>query len=219
MKIKNIIFDFDGTIADTAALIVATMQRTIKELNLPQKTDTQCRAMIGFRLEEVPGILWPDSLITSEQYAKAYRNNFDRFKETFKIRCFPGVIETLNRLYKTGINMAIATSRSRKSLEEYLKDLELNEYFGILIGGSDVVNGKPSPEPVLTILSKMDSSAGETLIVGDMAVDIMMGNRAGTQTCGVTYGNGMKKELADAGADYIIDNFSELIPLLNRIDS
>ncbi|MBR6490761.1 MAG: HAD family hydrolase, partial [Bacteroidales bacterium] len=51
----------------------------------------------------------------------------------------------------------------------------------------------------------------QTLVVGDMDVDILMGANAGTKTCGVTYGNGTKKELEEVGADYVIDNIEELM--------
>ena len=58
-QIRNIIFDFDGTLADTSKLIVATMQKSIKEYGLPSRTEEQIRATIGVRLEEIPLILWP----------------------------------------------------------------------------------------------------------------------------------------------------------------
>lgn len=59
----------------------------------------------------------------------------------------------------------------------------------------------------------MNYEAAETLVVGDMAVDILMGANAGTKTCGVTYGNGTKRELEEAGADYIIDSIAQLIEI------
>jgi phosphoglycolate phosphatase len=62
-------------------------------------------------------------------------------------------------------------------------------------------------------LSAMNYEAAETLVVGDMAVDILMGANAGTKTCGVTYGNGTKRELEEAGADYIIDSITQLIEI------
>ena len=59
----------------------------------------------------------------------------------------------------------------------------------------------------------MQFVASETLVVGDMAVDILMGANAGTKTCGVTWGNGTRKELNEAGADFIIDEIEELIEI------
>jgi len=67
---------------------------------------------------------------------------------------------------------------------------------------------------VVRTLTAMQFEASQTLVVGDMAVDILMGANAGTKTCGVTWGNGTRKELEEAGADYIIDKMEELISLI-----
>ena len=62
----------------------------------------------------------------------------------------------------------------------------------------------------------MGIAALQTLVVGDMAVDILMGARTGCRTCGVTYGNGTRKELEEAGADFVIDDMKELIGIVNQ---
>jgi phosphoglycolate phosphatase len=62
-------------------------------------------------------------------------------------------------------------------------------------------------------MADMGFSADETLVVGDMPVDILMGKGAGARTCAVTYGNASREDLAAAGADFIIDDFSELLPI------
>lgn len=211
MKYRNIIFDFDGTLADTAALIIETMRRTINALQLPEKSDEECKAMIGYRLEEIPLILWPDIPDMATQYVTAYRDIFNAIKDSFKIRLYPHVFDTLAELNRMGTRMAIASSRSRASLQEYCTELHISDCFRMLVGGGDVKNGKPAPDPVNLILYTQGWNKDETLVVGDMNVDILMGKSAGAPTCGVTYGNGSIEQLKDAGADYIISNFSELI--------
>lgn len=214
MKYRNIIFDFDGTLVDTSALITATMQRTLKALNLPPKSDRECKSMIGFRLAEIPSILWPEIPDLSERYAKTYREIFNFIKDEFKVNMFPHVFETLKALNREGIRMAIASSRSKASLLEYCSDMHIMEYFQMLVGGGEVKNGKPAPDPVNLILATQGWNKAETLMVGDMNVDILMGKAAGTDTCGVTYGNGSFIELQEAGADYIISDFSALSAIL-----
>lgn len=213
MKYRNIIFDFDGTLVDTAALIIETMHRTIDALNLPYKTDAECKAMIGYRLEDVPAILWPEVPNLSERYVTTYRAIFNTIKDSYKIHLYPGVLETLDTMHRDGVRMAIASSRSKASLQEYCTELHLGEYFQMLVGGGDVKNGKPSPEPVNHILSAQGWNSDETLVVGDMNVDILMGKRAGAATSGVTYGNGSVAELQEAGADYIISDFPALLSI------
>lgn len=215
MKYRNIIFDFDGTLADTAELTVETMHKTNRALNLPDKSDAECKAMIGYRLEEIPSILWPEMPDLSERYAATFREIYKSAKEDFKVRTYPGVSDTLTRLKLNGIRMAVASSRSKVSLMDLCHELHIDDYFQMVVGGGDVNNGKPAPDPVNLVLATQGWDKDETLVVGDMSVDILMGKAAGAATCGVIYGNGSVAELRDVGADYLISDFSELKDLLN----
>ena len=213
MKYKNIIFDFDGTLADTADLTVATMQRTIEALNLPKQSDEVCRSMIGYRLEEIPSILWPDFPVLSELFASSFREIFKITKDSYTVQLYPHVLDTLTYLKQNGVCMAVASSRSKVSLHEYLAKINIDGYFQMVVGGGDVKNGKPAPDPVNLILSIQGWDKDETLVVGDMNVDILMGIAAGTATCGVTYGNGSIAELKESCADYIVSDFAALIKI------
>ena len=217
MKYRNIIFDFDGTLVATAALIIETMHRTIAALHLPEKSDEECRSMIGYRLEDIPTILWPEIRNLSERYVATYREIFNSIKGTFKVRMFADVYKTLTGLIGIGVRMAIASSRSKASLQEYCSDLHINDCFLMMVGGGEVKNGKPAPDSVNLILDAQGWEKSETLVVGDMAVDILMGKSAGTDTCGVTYGNGSIDELKKAGADYIISRFAELFEIKRSV--
>jgi phosphoglycolate phosphatase len=213
--IKLIIFDFDGTLGDTRRNIVTTMQMTIQELGLAARTDNECASKIGLPLDGCFEALYPDeSKDTIQLCTDTYRRIFQENLQTMKPQLFPKVKETLQALKKQGLTLTIASSRWHKSLAELTHDLQIAEYISMLVGADDVVKAKPNPEPVLNTLSAMGFKANETLVVGDMNVDILMGKNAGAKTCGVTYGNGTKEELEAAGADYIIDSFDELIETL-----
>ena len=207
-----IIFDFDGTLGDTRRNIVTTMQMTIAELHLPNRSEEECAATIGLPLAECFRTLFPD--IQEElipRCAETYRRLFNENLKTIHPEAFPGVVETLSVLHQEGFTLTIASSRSRNSLTELTRNMGIANYISYILGADDVKEAKPKPEPVLKTLADMHFDAGETLVVGDMAVDIQMGANAGTKTCGVTWGNGTRDELVQAGADYIIDNIEELI--------
>ncbi|MCH5240525.1 MAG: HAD family hydrolase [Muribaculaceae bacterium] len=209
-KVQNLIFDFDGTLADTSKLIVATMQKSIEELGLPTRTEDEIKATIGIRLEEIPSYLWPDIDGLGEKVAAVYRRNFELLKDKISVELFHGVKETLQNLSDKGIKMAIATSRSLHSVEQLSEQLGIRKYFDYLLGGDSVCQGKPNPESIYKILNSIGGEAEKSMMIGDMSVDIMMGKNAGTKTCGVTYGNGKSTELKKAGADFIINSFLEL---------
>ena len=218
MRKRLIIFDFDGTLGDTRQTIVTTMQMTIKELQLSGRSDDECAATIGLPLVGCFKAMFPD--LQTEQIqlcADTYRRIFNDNQRIIKPQSFPHVVETLSALKEKGFTLTIASSRSHASLSELTQDMGISERISYLIGADDVKKAKPEPEPVLNTLSAMNGRSCETLVVGDMAVDILMGANAGTKTCGVTWGNGTRKELQEAGADFIIDSIEELIEIADKI--
>ena len=217
MNIRLIIFDFDGTLGDTRRTIVTTMQMTIACLGLPSRSDAECVSTIGLPLYGCFETLYPDTdKGTIRQCTDTYRRLFQENLQTVRPQSFPKVTETLSALKQKGFALAIASSRNHASLVELTADLGISELISCLTGADDVEKAKPDPEPVLSVLSALGYGASETLVVGDMNVDILMGARAGARTCGVTYGNGTRRELEEAGADYIIDSIDELIGIAER---
>lgn len=208
---KLIIFDFDGTLGDTRHIIVTTMQMTIEEMGLPARTDDECASKIGLPLDGCFKALYPEECRdTARRCADIYRRIFEENKAHLKPRPFPGVVETLASLKEQGCQLTIASSRWHRSLNELTRDMGIAGFFTYLVGADDVEQAKPHPEPVLKTLSHMGIEPSQTLVVGDMNVDILMGLKAGCKTCGVTYGNGTRQELEEAGADYVISNIAEL---------
>lgn len=206
---KTIILDFDGTLGDTRAVIVKTMQQTIAELGLPQRSDAECVATIGLPLNEGFRSLMPMTEEMGHKCADVYRRLFDLNNVPGAVPMFPHVRETIEELYGRGVTLAIASSRGRDTLLGFLRDMKLEQYISRVVAVSDVEHAKPAPDMVLDILRHVGCRADEALVVGDTVFDIEMGRRAGAKTCGVTYGNGTRESLADA--DFLIDDFGELL--------
>lgn len=209
-----IILDFDGTLCDTRQTIVKTLQMTMDKLCLPVADEYACAATIGLPLSESFKTLFPS--LTDAQAsgcAQTYRDIFEENKKQFAPKVFPHVAETLKELSKRGLTLSIASSRSNHSLLDFVKAFGFDKVISLILGADDVTKAKPDPEPVLLTLRKLGFSASNALVVGDMPFDILMGGRAGAKTCGVTYGNASREELQDSGADYIIDDFANLLDL------
>lgn len=219
-QIQLIIFDFDGTLGDTRKTIVSTMQMTIAEIGLPYRTDNECASTIGLPLDGCFATLFPTAgKETIQNCTDTYRRIFIENVQSIQPQTFPYVLETLSALKRQGYRLTIASSRWHKSLSELTRDLCIAEYFDYLVGANDVDHAKPHPEPVMKTLTEMGVNASDALVVGDMNVDILMGANAGAKTCGVTYGNGTREELLQAGADYIINRFDELLEILTPHES
>jgi phosphoglycolate phosphatase len=209
--IKLVILDFDGTLADTVELIVLTNQETQRRMNYPVCEPEKIIATIGLPLEECIVTMYPE--VKQEempQWLATYREVFDGLKQQMVPSLFPQVLETLRELHRRGIVLTVASSRGKVSLADFLQEMCLAPYISYVLAAEDVTHAKPNPEPVLKTLEALSFKPEETLVVGDMPVDIQMGLGAGTLTCGVTYGNSNRAALTDAGANFVIDNFGEL---------
>ena len=209
--LKLIILDFDGTLGDTRANIVQTMRRTLERLGYPIPDEPTIAATIGVPLEKgfeqmLPGISPADVALC----AATYREIFEKCRKEMIPDLFPHVKETLEALKENGFILTVASSRSYGSLKQFLQDMGIAPYISYVLGANSVTHAKPHPEPVLKTMADLGYAPDETLVVGDMPVDILMGKGAGARTCAVTYGNASREELAAAGADLIIDDFSEL---------
>lgn len=211
-----LILDFDGTIGDTSALITSTMQKTLRELQLPVCSVEDCTRTIGLPLEQsFMEILHSSDLVVGKQCAEVYRRIFSASHQPGVVPVFPHVLESIRFFYKEGITVTLASSRGHASLQAFVKEMHLESYISYILGADDVRKSKPDPYPVLKILRIFSVKPQNALVVGDTKFDILMGKRAGAKTCGVTYGNGLRKELEQAGADAIVDDFGQIPVLLD----
>lgn len=213
--IKNLFFDFDGTLADTTEGIVRTGLATLREMGLPASTPERIRATIGLPLGQcfARGTDTPPERI--DEACATYRRIFN----DIAIPCttlYPHVPETLERLQADGYRMAICTSRSNNSLHTLLQVLGIRQFFAELATNEDVPHPKPAPDLVLLLLERLGADPKETLVVGDTVFDLQMGRAAGCRTCGVTWGNQDRPTLQSASPDRILDDFRELAGILTH---
>lgn len=213
------ILDFDGTLGDTAGIIVKTMMQTIDALNLPQRTLKQCTAMIGLPLKQTFTDLYPDFSHTvvddamGDRCVETYRRLFNINNTPDAVPLFPGVMETLRELHRRGTMLTIASSRASDTLKGYVKSLKLEDVITYIVAADNVTHAKPHAEPVLKTIAENGLLPEDCIVVGDTHFDILMAHNAGVKAVGVTYGNGSREKLEAARADFIIDDFSELLEL------
>lgn len=188
------------------------MKATMSEMGLPIASDEQCAATIGLPLKDcfkqIYKVMDDEE---AQQCALAYCRIFDVNKHHLTPTLFPGIYSTLNTLKRHGATMAVASSRSHASLVELLNMLGAGRLFSLVLGCDNVEHPKPHPEAVLTIMEMLQFTAQQTLVVGDMPVDIEMGNRAGALTCAVTWGNASREQLQHCSPSLIIDESAQLL--------
>lgn len=214
MKKKIAILDFDGTLADTRPVIIETFHRTFDAMHLAQHTDSEIAATIGLPLIQAFPHLEPMGAELAAECTDCYRRIFDNVTCEIGVPMFPHVADTLRALHDAGLTLTIATSRGHASTEEFLRNFGLDGIIRYIVAAEDVKYAKPHHEPVETTLRELGFSACETIVVGDTHFDIQMGRNAGCETVGVTYGNGSRESLQEAGATCIIDDFKEMLRII-----
>lgn len=214
MKTKAIILDFDGTLGDTQQLIIETLQQTIHHMKLPSRTDEQCRATIGLPLFKAFTTMFNLNDEEGERCASVYRDIFECNNVPGRVKLFPHVIDTLSTLHAQGYTLTIASSRHSTTLRQYAHDLGIAPYLSYIISSAEVTNAKPDPEMVIKTLEHLHLQAEEAIVVGDATFDIDMAHNAGVRAVGVTYGNGTREDMLRVHAEWIIDDFAELLPII-----
>lgn len=212
MDLKAILFDFDGTLADTAPGIVLTMRRAFAAEGLTLPTESAVRQTIGLPLQEAIRLLGGLDEAAAARTTATYRRFFPECELTH-ITIFPEVAETLRALRARSLRLAICTSRGRDSLESILGAHGLRDCFETAVTATDALPAKPAPDMVFALLDRLEVSAGEALVVGDTTYDIDMGARAGCPTCAVTYGNHSPAQLSTANPTFTISRFPALLGL------
>ncbi|MBQ7631146.1 MAG: HAD family hydrolase [Paludibacteraceae bacterium] len=209
--VQLVIFDFDGTIAHTHPLIIATIQQTLRELNLPVPSEQIISEGIGMEFRDcyrhyVPGI--SEAMI--DRCAQTHRRVFETTRHTYPPLLYPHVVETLTTLRQQHIFTSIASARTTRELRDLLADMQVDHLFDYIIGSEEVTAVKPDPEAILLTLRHFQLAPTQALMVGDMDVDILMGKNAGTHTCGVTYGYGAPLALQQSHPDTLIPSMNLL---------
>ena len=176
MAINTVIFDFDGTLADTNRMILDSWQYTYKTLQGAEEKEENILKTFGEPLALSMEKAFPD-IPTSEAIA-VYRSFQEKHFEEM-IRPFPGMVELIRKLRQEGCKVGIVTSRLRNTTVRGLAQFGLLEDIDEIITCEDTEKHKPEPEPALEALSRLGAKAEETVMVGDSLFDIRCAHGAG----------------------------------------
>jgi HAD superfamily hydrolase (TIGR01509 family) len=215
MKTTTILCDLDGTLVDSRQDIAAAFQhawRTVVGGIPPSATEIaqHIGKPLAKMLSELGGMLSP-SLLSA--FLTAYRRTYTR-QDDCLTEPYPGVILTLQAL--STFTLGVVTTKESGQAEIVLRRLALIPFFQHIQGGSPGLRLKPAPDTVLAALAALHCAPPLALMVGDTPADIVAGKAAGTKTCAVTYGFGMRDALVQCAPDYVIDSFSELVDLVRE---
>lgn len=206
---KLIVFDWDGTLMDSAAHIVACLQNVITELKLEPKTDAELKNIIGLGLREAFVALYPqagDEELTSLTHH--YREHFFD-KNATPCELFDGARELVEELDTKNYFLAVITGKGRNGLDKVLNETGMGKHFPVT-RCADESHSKPHPQMMLDVIDYYGVNASQAIMVGDSEYDLQMANNANARSVAVTYGVHEKQRLLDCKPITCLDSIDEL---------
>ncbi|MBA3780261.1 MAG: HAD-IA family hydrolase [Nocardioides sp.] len=209
------LLDLDGTLLRTPALIIAEMADEAHQVTGSRPEPETAWELVGRPLEEIALTLAAGDQAQAQLIVTGYRRRYlARIVPAGERLLFPGVADGLDALRRHGWLIAVVTNKSARGAAEILHSSGLRARIDAVVGADDTPHPKPHPSPVLTALDRLGVPTTRATMIGDTVHDIIAGNAAGVRTVGVTYGVGKRCDLAAAGADVIVDDFSRVIATL-----
>ncbi len=185
-RFELLVFDWDGTLMDSAAAIVEAIQAACRDLDLPEPSDDRARHVIGLGLADALRRAVP------ELPENRYPAMIDRYRHHYlsrdhELRLFAGVSEMLSELAEAGHMLAVATGKSRLGLDRALQVSGLGPRFHDT-RCADECHSKPHPQMLEELMAAFGAPPERTLMIGDTTHDLQMAKNAGVASIGVAYG-------------------------------
>ena len=216
MKIKGVLFDLDGTLVNTTPLILESFRHTFKLFGMPVPSDSELVAGFGLPMRTAVTAYMPEEI--ADEFCDAYRA-YQRTRHDELIEGIDGVGETLSALKRSGIKMAVVTSKKRPAAIRDLGCYNLVKYFDTIIACDDCAENKPLPGPSLMALERLGLNGADCLAVGDSPYDLQSARAAGCQTAAVRYTSFDWDFILNEGKpDYVLNKMTDLLTLIDTLN-
>jgi pyrophosphatase PpaX len=211
MRFPVVLFDLDGTVIDSGAIILASMRHAAREVLGAAPPDEELMAAVGGPgLEAQMHALAPDRV---EELVDVYRAHNEPLHD--ELVCCAGIDEVLVRLKEEGRRIGIVTAKRRQTVELAFATVPLGHLFETVVGGDETERHKPDPEPLLLALERLGARAGDAAYVGDAPFDVKAAKAAGVFSVAVTWGGIHSRERLEAeGPDALVETAEDLYGVL-----
>lgn len=210
-NMQHIMFDFDGTLADTSEGIIRSMHYAYDKLSLQHESDEKIKNIIGPPLEEMFSVLLhTEDKNYIKQAVVYFRERYA--KQGLKELClYPQVEQTLKKLKECGYKLYIVTSKPEKFVHEICEEQGIKEYFTAITGVPTVKPSMSKAERMRGLMELYNITKENGIMVGDRPEDAHAAGKNGISCFGVSYGFGKAEELTKAGCIKILNEFGTLL--------
>lgn len=211
MRFPVVLFDFDGTVIDSGAIILASMRHaTLTVLGREFEDEILMAAVGGAGLNEQMRLL---DAARAEELVRVYRAHNEPLHS--ELVCCAGMEDVLAALKQEGRKLGIVTAKRRQTVELAFEHVPIEHLFDLVVGSDDTERHKPGPEPILHALEQLGADADGTVYVGDSPFDIRAAKAAGVHSVAVTWGGIHSHERLQAEhPDAVVHTTEELLAAL-----
>lgn len=209
----NFMFDFDGTLADSGAVVTVATQKAFRKNHLPVPTTQQVLDYMGLPIETFFPLLAPQA---STRLLNQLYDDFRQFcveNQDAGTKFFDGIIPTLQQLNDAGKHLFILSSNSSQTIHHHLDRFHISNLFSEVVGSDMVQNFKPNPESVNRVVHDFGLQRDTSVMIGDARYDLQMGKNASVKTCGATWGAFNVDSLRQEKPTYLINHPQQLLNL------
>ena len=214
MVFDHILFDLDGTLTDSYEGIAKSVQYSLEYYGIKEDNEDNLKRFVGPPLQKSFRDFYGFPEEKAKQAVEKYRERYN-VTGVYENKVIEGVPETLKTLSDSGKKLYVATSKPLQLANIVLSHFELDKYFEYICGASLDFSFVEKSNIIEFILDKYNiTDKASVLMVGDRKFDIIGAKQTGIASVGVLCGYGSKQELSDAGADYVVSNFSDILKII-----
>lgn len=216
---KLVVFDLDGTLADTLSDLAHSMNKALESENLPTHPVESYRKFVGNGISNLVRQVVMDKA-DDEELCKRVKAFFDSYYPQHLCdftKDYEGMADVLRTLRESDVKTAVHSNKPHVFVPQILETLYPEHEFEIAWGHKDCYERKPSPQALEVIMEQLGCDKESTLYVGDSDVDVFTAHNAGVKVCGVEWGFRGKDELVFAGADFIAKDAQNLLDIIKGI--
>ena len=211
MRYRTVLFDLDGTLIDSGAMILASFRHATRTVLAREIPDAELAALVGG--SNIHEQMRTIDATRVDELVDAYRaHNTPLHAE---LQSSAGIEPVLDELRAAGRRLAIVTAKRRKTVDLAFAVLPLERYFDAVVTSESTARHKPHPDPVLFTLERLNGRGAPAAFVGDSPFDVGAGKAAGVFTVGVSWGGLHSEErLVEADADVVVHKPEDLLDVL-----
>lgn len=211
-RLDAVLFDFDGTLADTIPHILASFRHATKEVLGKALPDEELLYHVGIPLLQQMRLMTDDEAV-AQQLLTTYRE-FNHRTHDEMVRLYPGTLEVLEMIHDRCVPMGVVTSKGTPMAMKGIGLFDLGRFLSVIVTADDVPLHKPDPFPLVHAAAMLEVDPRRVAYVGDSPADVESALGAGAVAIAATWGVASRERLLGARPDFIIDDILDLPPLL-----